>query len=220
MRRKKINFILMLIIISLSCVKLNSTDIPKMLDTSILLKAYGFDNGIFEPTQSIASGEDYLTIKYFSPSYPHDEKKIKIIREELPNNRVGALKIFSMWHFRSAYNPESKNDCIDAIKDVKEWLQEGVDLTLISPVKGEYKIPPMTFTDEEIVDYYSKAIRNKIEGIALKVISSDEAKQLRELLITYCVAPTKEDAGIVGIAGISSLLRLKITSRKNKKPHC
>ncbi len=167
---------------------------PKMINTKRLLKAYGFTNGIVEGISSNTSDEGYISVSFIDPFPTSDRKVMQIVKDEIPPTRIGALRIFSLWLFKTAIYPKNKKDYIASINDLRDnWLKKGINLTLISPVKGEYKIPAMTFTDEEIADYYAKAIRNKIEGIKLNALTGEEVKQFRELLIAYCIDPTQEN---------------------------
>jgi hypothetical protein len=166
---------------------------PRMIDVKRYMLAAGEEDGIFQGTQDIAKDdlETFFALAFFSDNSWSSTIKggEKIKNEELPLNKEGGLRLFAFFKFRIVEKPSRENENLKSIQIVKQRFRNKYDSFYW--YKEYLKTnPPITWTDEEIADYYSKAIRNKIEGMELRALDAAEAKQFRELLIAYCVKPT------------------------------
>lgn len=168
---------------------------PRMIDVKRYLIAAGEENGSFTGTQDIASDdlETVLAMSFYSGNKWLDTivGGEKIRNDELPLNKEGGLRLFAFIKFRIAEKPSRKQRNLKAIQNIMQSFKANYDD--IYWYKEYLKTnPPLAWSDNEIENYYSEAIKNKIGSLPVTSLTIDEANKARTLLHEYCIKPEKD----------------------------
>jgi hypothetical protein len=186
-----IGFLLAVFPILSSCQKSE----PKLIDIKRFLIAACFEDSIFIGSQNIGTVEEFIDFSFYNtyPSYCNEEGK-KAILEELPMNKIGVLKICSMWSLKIASDPLNKEIYFKRIRSIVEKAKTESEVSASG--YGNYKIPAITVTDAEIHDFYQKALKNRLAEMEIKGLGNVGSKQIKDFVYDYCIDNTPQNANM------------------------
>jgi hypothetical protein len=167
---------------------------PRMLDIKRFLIAACFEDGIFTGTQDFGNTEDFITFCFFNyPSYCGPNGK-NIIENELPRDKVGILRLCSMWLLNIAGDLTNKKYCEEQI----DFLREEAKIPYEESASGYgyFKIPAITVTDAEIQDFYKKALKNRLAEMEIKGLGNVGSKQIKDFVYDYCIDNSPQNANM------------------------
>jgi len=132
--------------------------------------------GVIENDTIIDSSEEFVTAAFFSQvKIPKNSQSI--VDKEFPKNELGAKRLCALWLKKTAEYPENRTKYMNAIAIVKEKAKEQYGAEI---------------SDESIREYYAEAMRKKIYGTPIKLLTKDEQEKVRELLLAYFIDPSEK----------------------------
>jgi len=172
----------------------------KFPDTKKVLSAYGFKSGEFNTSDKIIelvsfndcnekrildidgdsgfadSSEELITQAWICPvKIPINSQSI--VDKEFPKNELGAKRLCALWLKKTAEYPENRTKYMNATAIVKDKAKEQYGAEI---------------SDESIREYYAEAMRKKIYGTPIKLLTKDEQEKVRELLLAYFIDPSEK----------------------------
>ncbi len=171
----------------------------RLMDTSSILRNYGFANGRFDIYEAMAitpemdsrvrtsfgaiegkanidSAEEFISAAYYS-SIQISTRAQSAIKKELPQGKEGALRLASMWLRKRAEHPENRSGYMSALNIIMNRSRISMN---------------------EITDYYAASIEKEIVAKGKRRLGDRYSE--RELkntvlrpIINYYVNPTDEN---------------------------
>jgi hypothetical protein len=162
----------------------------RFFDLKKLLVAYGYTDGEYIPDMGNWTVEETLFSKFLFPTETN-EQNIKIINEEMPSTKLGALRLCSFILFRSAIKPQyievKKNFIYTIIKYIK------TENTIEFGRNQKLTIEGIELNWDEINSFYLQALTRKINEDTNEIgLNSRIINKMKPVLIVYFSKPSEE----------------------------